>query len=259
MSTSSAPPRILTATATRQGTSSDNADGVAVHATSRGTVAAAIVDMIGHGDGIDHLADLLAAVIARTAARHHYGLPALLAARELVADKPAEGPVHDGVTITAVANPNPDGLYSRLIEDGVPVYLIAWTGDAEARTWDGSKLERVSTPETVGEQLRANGVPLDLAAHHDNWIRTSLRTAHPASVSTVEADARKLLVLSSDGVADQLPEGRFAELLACHLPDLATAAPGDLESAARALVDAVQADAGGYRDDATACLLLLAS
>jgi hypothetical protein len=44
-------PRVLTATATRRGIGSDNADGVYVHATAAGPLSVAIVDMTGHGDG----------------------------------------------------------------------------------------------------------------------------------------------------------------------------------------------------------------
>lgn len=250
--------RVLTATATRQGTGANganNADGVYVHVTAAGPLGAAVVDMIGHGEGIDTLGDLLATVIARTAARRR-GLPAILTATELIADSPANGPAHDGVAIVAMTDPTLRGPRSRILEGDVPVYLLAWVGDAEARTWDGSHLEIVTTPHTVGEQLRGHGFPLDVAAPFDDWIRTTLRQAMVSTVNTLEVDARKLLVLTSDGVAGHLPEGRFAELVAAHIPDPAGAEQLALEDLAAALVEATEPDAEGYRDDATVCLLL---
>lgn len=250
--------RVLTATATRQGTGADNADGVYVHATADGRVGAAIVDMIGHGNEIDVLGDLLATVIARTAARRR-PLPAILTATELVADTPADGPAHDGVAIVAMVDPSARGPRSRILDGDVPVFLLAWVGDCEARTWDGSRLKLVTTPHTVGEQLRGHGLPLDVAAPFDDWIRTTLRQAMVSTVNTLEVNAYNLLVLTSDGEAGHLPETRFADLVAAHVPDPDAADQAALEALAAALVEATEPDAEAYRDDATVCLLLVVS
>jgi PPM family protein phosphatase len=217
--------------ATRQGsTESGNADAARVYTSSDHVTAAAVVDGIGHDDQTHTLAPILAETAARVAAQRG-PLAGLLTASLLVADR---GPEHDGPDAVAVV--------ARFREGADTV--VDWVGDAAAYGWDGRRLRRYSTDHTVGEQLRANGAPLELAADHDNWLRTSLGLATVATVYEVNIPADELVILTSDGVHDQVSHDEFVDLVRAHA--------GDPAQLAGALVAAARDDVDGYRDDATA-------
>ena len=225
---------MIIGTATRQGTiNSGNADAARTFTTANLTTAAALIDGIGHEGEVHTLAPVLAEVAARVAAQRG-PLAGLLSASQLMADR---GPDIDGPDAVAVV------ARCRAGADSV----VDWVGDARAYGWDGYCLQRYTTDHTVGEQLRVNGAPWELAADHDNWIRTSLGLAVVATVYEVEIPANELVILTTDGVHDQVPAERLVELVQAH--------EGDPHALADALVAAAQPDESGYRDDATAIVL----
>lgn len=227
--------RIITGLATREGTAADNADAARVYVLASGTVGAAVIDGIGHGPHTSRTAPLLAETAARISARRD-PLAGLLTASELIADRGEDGKEADAVAVAVRVRPGDD------------IAVVTWTGDARAYGWDGERLELYTDDHTVGKQLRANGVSLDIAREHDNWLRTSLARATVGTVYTAGIRDR-VVILTSDGVHDQVPEERFEELVRDHADD-----PGAL---AEALVAAAEENEEGYRDDATAVVIVV--
>lgn len=224
---------ITTAIATRQGTSSNNADGAATFAGENGDVAAAVIDIAGHHPNAPAIADLLAQTTVRVAT-HKGDTAALLTAGLLVADDGAnEDAEPDGVAVCAVAHPDGDTD-------------ITWIGDSQAHSWDGHTLTRLTTPHTVGEQLRRRyNISVDVSQAADDVITTRLGSATPATViGTSTTDP--LVILTTDG-ADYLPDGKLQELIAMHADN-----PQGL---AGAIVTAAEEDANGYRDDVTVVVI----
>lgn len=223
---------MITACATRRGTGDNNADAAAVHTIGwAGTTAAAVVDGIGHAPDTPGFARLAAEVAARVGARTT-ALIGILAAAELIRAPGGIDIEPDGVAVAAVAEPSG--------HTG-----IAWTGDARAYGWDGARLMCRTTDHTVGQYLRTNGAAPDLAAGHDNWLRTSLGRCTIATVHAAEV-ADPLIILTSDGVHDQVSPLVMDALAREHM--------GDPQALADALVAAAR-DTGGHRDDATAVVL----
>ncbi|MFJ8760821.1 hypothetical protein [Streptomyces cyaneofuscatus] len=226
---------IITGLATREGTAEDNADAGRVYVLADGTVGAAVIDGIGHGPHTSRTAPLLAETAARISARRG-PLGGLLTAAELIADPGKDGEEADAVAVAVRVRPDDD------------VAVVTWTGDARAYGWDGERLELYSDDHTVGKQLRANGVSLDIARGHDNWLRTSLARATVGTVYT--AGIRdQVVILTSDGVHDQMPADLLEDLVRMH--------QGEPQALADALVAAAQSDADGYRDDATVVVIAI--
>ncbi|MFJ2882430.1 hypothetical protein ACIQGT_14085 [Streptomyces sp. NPDC093108] len=224
---------ITTGLATREGTAQDNADAGRVYVLADGTVGAAVIDGVGHGPHTSRTAPLLAETAARIAARRD-PLAGLLTASELIADRGADGEEADAVAVAVRVRPDDE------------VAVVTWTGDARAYGWDGTRLELYTDDHTVGKQLRANGVALDIARDHDNWLRTSLARASVGTVYT--AGIRdQVVILTSDGVHDQMPGDVLDDLVREH--------QGAPQALADALVAAAQDDEEGYRDDATAIVI----
>lgn len=220
---------IRVASASRRGTRDYNADTAVIHRdTALGRVAAAVIDGIGNDEHVVALSRVAAAVAARVSA-HRGVLAGLLAAAETAAGDE----LADAVGVTALVDW--DGYTS-----------IAWTGDCRGYGWDGTRLRCGTTDHTVGQQLRVNGAPLELAEDHDNWIRTSLGQAVVATVYVVQIHD-PLVILTSDGVHDSLTPAQFAELVREH--------QHDPQALADAVVNAVQDQDDGYRDDATIIVL----
>jgi PPM family protein phosphatase len=227
--------RVITAIATRQGTSENNADAVAVFTSEAGVTAVCVVDMIGHSPQAPAVGWLCAETAVRVGARSG-PLAGVLAAAALVAD-PGTGtdPEPSGVTVLALAHP---GEETRL----------AWVGDCAAYGWDGTTLHPRTTPQSMGEFLRWNQ-DTDLAPQHDNWVRVDLATAVATTVAVSAVPASEpLVLLVSDGVADQVPPHVMEHLVRQHATDPQTLA--------QALVDAARDQPTG-RDDATAAAVLL--
>ncbi|MFJ9570409.1 hypothetical protein [Streptomyces bacillaris] len=224
---------IRTGFATREGTEADNADAAKVYVLFDDTVGAAVIDGIGHGPHTSRTAPLLAETAARISARRG-PLAGLLTASELIADEGADGEEADAVAVAVRVRPDDE------------VAIVTWTGDARAYGWNGTRLDLYTDDHTVGAQLRSNGVSLDIAREHDNWLRTSL--AH-ASIGTVYTAGilDQLLILTSDGVHDQMTVDDMVALVREHAQ-----AP---QSLADALVAAARSDEDGYRDDATVVVI----
>ncbi|MFH8985619.1 SpoIIE family protein phosphatase [Streptomyces varsoviensis] len=223
----------VTAAASRPGTDGESADAAAVYVAADGTTAAAVVDGIGHAPATVALAPVLAEVAVRTGAVRG-ALAGLLNAGLLIADRGPDGHGPNAVAALAVSTPGRDTV-------------AAWAGDCRIHGFDGIRLHRYSTDHTVGEQLRRNGVPWELVAEHDAWLRVTLAQATPASVYEVVIPADELVLLTSDGVHDQLDPDSLESLVREHHD-----AP---QALADALVAAVRSDDDGYRDDATALVL----
>lgn len=221
------------AVSTRRGTRDHNADAAVVRTTDTGLTVAAIVDGIGNSEQVAATARLCAQVAARIAGRYG-GLAGILTAGALLADPgPGDEPEPDAVALVAVSDP-----------DGT---VVSWVGDCRAYGLVDGTLRRYTTDHTVGQQLRVNGVPVDLAVAHDNWVRTTLSRAVVATVYEVTIPPG-LVLLTTDGVHGALTDAELAALVHAHEDD------------PRALVDAVTAavpmDEDGYRDDTTAIALL---
>ncbi|WP_405674862.1 SpoIIE family protein phosphatase [Streptomyces sp. NBC_01511] len=226
---------ITTATASRRGTRERNCDGAAIHYVPDSlVVAAALIDGIGNSAEVAEFARLAAEVAARVGARRTATI-GILAAAELISAPAAAVVEPDGVAVLAIAEP-----YGHT--------AIAWTGDSRAYGWDGDTLTQRTTDMTVGEYLRHNGGgPIELLAKaHDNWIRSSLGRSSIATVHAA-ACADPLILLTTDGVHDQLPQAELEALVREHQDAPATLAD--------AIVNTVQPKPSGYRDDATVIVL----
>ncbi|MET9096219.1 hypothetical protein ABZX72_29490 [Streptomyces cyaneofuscatus] len=223
--------QIITGLATREGTAQDNADAARVYRMSTGTVGAAVIDGIGHGPRTSATAPLLAETAARVAA-HRGALAGILSAGLLVADEGHDGEEANAVAVVVIV----DALGTR----------AAWVGDCDVLGWDGRRLRRYSTPQVMGEWVRQYGPPVEIAAHYDGWVRVSLHSATVATTCEVDIPD-PVVILTSDGVHDQVT--------ADVMEDLAREHHHDPQAFADALVAAAQADAEGYRDDATAIVI----
>lgn len=223
----------VTASATRRGIRDHNCDAYAICVGADGATAAAVVDGIGNSAEISAMSAVLATVITRTALRRGC-LAALLTAGEIVADPGPNDDTPDAVAVVAVTRAGQDTI-------------VGWCGDSRIYGFDGERLRQYSTDATVGEQLRRNGAPLELAAEHDNWLTTSLSRATIGTVYTARVPEDELVLLCSDGVADGLPDGRLEQLVSEHADDV--------EALAAALVEQTEADASVYRDDSTVVII----
>ncbi|MFB8235498.1 hypothetical protein ACFC58_03010 [Kitasatospora purpeofusca] len=232
----------LAAVATATGTSGITGDAAYVHTLADGTVAACVVDGIGHSPRITARAALLAEVGARIAATRG-PLHGLLAAAELISDP---GPEEDAVAVAAVAHP------------GRGQFSIAWTGDCAAWSYnpDTGEVAPLTTDHTMGEFLRQvhPAGPPARAEHYDEWVRVSLARSSIATVRETTA-ATRLVVLASDGIHKPLGPDRFATLVRSF-------GDADLQRLADGLLQGALARAGhpyqrGERDDATVAVLAL--
>ncbi|MGW5677562.1 hypothetical protein ACWEV4_21175 [Streptomyces sp. NPDC003860] len=223
---------MTTAVATRQGTDSNNADASATFTAADGTLAACVVDMIGHAPTAPRVGVLCAESAARVGAQRG-ALAGILAAAAIVADPgAATTPEPDGVAILAVATPGDD-------------VRLAWVGDCAAYSWDGTHLRARSTPQSMGEFLRQYGMP-GASVAYDAWVRLSLSTATPTNVAVASIPAPELVLVMSDGAVDQIEHAAMEALVRAHAHDP--------QSLATALVDAARTTSG-RRDDTTVTIL----
>lgn len=227
---------ILTGSATRRGTRDHNCDAARIYQMLDGPLAAAVIDGTGNDDELADLAGTLATVAIRIGTRRG-GLAGLITAGELIADGG-----HESAAVLAI-----------LPADGGPA-VISWIGDCRAYYWDGTRLRQSTTDHTMGQQLRqSGGAPWEVAATHDHWLLLGLSSATAATVRQVRIPAvdrdlhpGDLILLTSDGVHDQVPHDRLVDLIET-LPD-----PQEL---ADAIVAVAIEDKDGYRDDATVVVL----
>ncbi|MGW4113349.1 PP2C family protein-serine/threonine phosphatase [Actinosynnema sp. NPDC004786] len=221
--------RVLLGAATSRGPSRPrNADAHAQH-TFRGTFAAAVVDGTGSTPEVADFARVAADVAARTAARQTPVLGVVVASIPY-ADFEADHLQPNGAIVVASVRA---GGYWR----------IAHAGDSSAYGLkDDGTLHRFTTPHTLGEELRQQGVPDAEAAAHDHKLRHNVGRVPLYGVEGFEAVAR-LLVLASDGL--KVPHEVFRGLLLDHGHDPQRCAE-ELLAAARA---------HGSRDDVTVLVI----
>ncbi len=217
--------------AQREGTGGPIADATATYtSTSTGHTAAALVDGMGHDPEIVRLAPMLAETAARVGAGRG-ALAGLLSAGLLTAD-----PGPDAVGVLAVVR-----------EDGGAG--LVWAGDCRAYRWDGTELQQLTTDHNMAAYLTraakdAGTVPTAALA---DFVSVTLGLATPATVAYVSVPANGLLILTSDGVHDQVPAPIVEQLIREH--------QDQPQLLATALVTAAGADTAGYRDDATALVI----
>ncbi|TQM84000.1 serine/threonine protein phosphatase PrpC [Saccharothrix saharensis] len=205
-----------------------NADAHA-HDSHRGTFAAAVVDGIGSTPEVADFARAAAVVAARMAAR---GTPVLgvVAAAAPYADPDDDRAEPGGAIVVASVRA---GEHWR----------VAYAGDSAAYGLkDDGTLSRFTTPHTLGEELRQQGVPDTEAAAHDHKLRHHVGRVPLYGVEGFEATAR-LLVLASDGL--KVPHDELRTLLLDHGDDPQRCAE-HLLAAARAR---------GSRDDVTVLVI----
>lgn len=220
--------------ATRQGTADGNADAAATYTAADLTTAAAIVDFIGHTPQAHALAPVLAEVAARTGAVRG-ALAGLLSAALLIADPGADEDTPDAVAVVAVAVPGAGTV-------------AVWCGDCRAYGWDGTRLRLHSNDHTGSQRLRhLDGVPLKVAEPHEPWLRVSLSRATPATVDEAVIPAGEQVILTSNGIHDQMPHEELESLVRDR--------HGDPRSLADMIVAAAREDDDGRRDDATVVVL----
>lgn len=216
--------------ALREGTAGPLADAAAVYTSPTiGRTAAAVVDGMGHDPDVVRLAPMLAETAVRVGVVRG-ALAGLLSAGLLLADPGRP----DAVGVLAVTRPGGADL--------------VWAGDCRAYRWDDTVLQELTTDHNLAAYLtRAakNAGPV-LAAALADFVGVTLGQAVPATVPYVSVPAGGLLILTSDGVHDQVPPAA--------VEDLARAHQDDPQALADALVAAAE-PAGGERDDATALVI----
>ncbi|MEU1506414.1 hypothetical protein [Kitasatospora sp. NPDC005748] len=216
--------------ARREGTAGPIADAAATYVSdATGHTAVALVDGMGHDPDIVRLAPMLAETAARVGAGRG-ALAGLLSAGLLVAD------------------PGPDavGVLSVIRKDGSGAEVV-WAGDCRAWRWDGEALQQLTTDHNMAAYLgRAAGADVPVTALAD-FVGVTLGIAVPATVPYVWVAAGGLLVLTSDGVHDQVQRDVIEALVREH--------EGDSQALADALVAAAEPNPEGYRDDATAVVI----
>lgn len=233
MTTTSGHGNVRVASATRLGTTAPSGDAVAVHVQEDGTTAATVVDGIGHSPRVASVAQLLATVMARVSARRG-SLAGLLTGTELVVD-PGSGdePEPDAVAVVATATATGD-------------IRIAWVGDCRAYALEEGRLRPLTADHNLAEQLALCGYTGEIPRPAAKWVRTTVRSAVVATVSEAWTRSR-LVLLTSDGVHDQVPHAAMEALARTHED-----AP---QALADALVAAAETGADGVRDDATALVI----
>lgn len=222
-----------TAVATRRGVRDHNMDASSVFVTSTGITAAAVVDGIGNDlQGVETMR-LLAQTAARIGATKG-ALAGVLAAAALIEDGGAQEYQPDAVLVLAIAEP------------GQPTQL-GWVGDSHVYSWDGIALHRRTDPHTMGAYLRQGGHFDEVVVQYDSWVRVSLSTATATTVALSQAPAGEPVLLVSDGL-DEVPLEDLEALVKEH--------QADPQVLADAIVAAAREHEDGYRDDATAVVLL---
>lgn len=225
---------VITGMATREGSIAPSGDALTVYVQADGTTAAAVIDGIGHSSRVATVAQLLADVSARTAARRG-GLAGLLTATELVADPGAgDESEPDAVAVVATAEAGDDRI------------RIAWVGDCRAYTLDDGEVRLLTIDHNLAEQLVMCGYEGEVTRPAAQWVRTTVATAAVATVAEVWVHA-PLVVLTSDGVHDQVVPNVLEALILRH--------EDDPQALADALVAAAEAGPDGSRDDASAIVI----
>ncbi|MEE1735803.1 hypothetical protein PUR49_04650 [Streptomyces sp. BE147] len=228
-------PFTVVATASREGTGGPIADAVRHYTAADLTTAVAVVDGAGHSPTVVYMAPVLAEVAARTGAAN-FAVRGVLSAAALLADR---GPAGDGPRAVAAVVVCPPG----------DMTMAAWSGDCRVYGSDGHRLTLHSTDQTVAEQMRQYlGLTDPLPPAASDHLRGDLTNATLETVPGVRIAADETIIVTSDGVHDQVPAEKIQELVQRHATD-----PQQL---ATELVAAARSTASGYRDDATAAVIV---
>ncbi|MFF3432210.1 SpoIIE family protein phosphatase [Streptomyces sp. NPDC002602] len=221
--------------ASRAGTVGTNADAAHAWTASTPATGAAVIDGIGHSEELHALVPVLAVTAARLAALS-WPPAGLLTAGRMLCDPGHDGSAPDAVGIAACVRPG-----SRS--------WIAWAGDCRGYGWDpdAQVLTRYTVDATAAAYLAAHGVDPETARQHSGRLRQVLSEVVPGSVHEAVVPAGHTIILTSDGVHDQITPKALEALVRTHQDD-----PRHL---AAALVAAARPDGTGYRDDATALII----
>ncbi|WP_017541557.1 SpoIIE family protein phosphatase [Nocardiopsis halophila] len=217
----------------RPGTEPPCADGAHVHRRGE-RVCAAVVDGAGHSPDTTALAGIAPQAITLLA-MDMGGLVGLTTAGRMA------GAYDDPPHMSAV--------YASM-EPGRDT-TVGWIGDCRAYAWDGEALTLWSTDQTVGQWLRWNGTPVEIAEEHDNCAMLGLAQATEMTVRQLTVPEEvPMVLLVSDGVSDQVDLETAEELFREHADD-----PQALADALVAAAEDGEEDGELYRDDASAIVL----
>ncbi|MER5985672.1 hypothetical protein [Streptomyces sp. NPDC001787] len=228
-------PRTVVATASREGTDGPIADAVRQYTAADLTTAVAVVDGAGHSPEAVEIAPVLAEVAARNGAVH-FAVRGVLSAAGLVSDR---GPDGDG----------PRAVAAVVVCPPTDMTMAAWSGDCRVHGWNGRRLTLHSTDQTVAEQMRQYlGLTDPLPPAASDHLRGDLTNATLETVPGVRIAADEMIIVTSDGVHAQIDADQFEQLVQRHA--------ADPQLLATELVAAARPTASGYRDDATAAVIV---
>ncbi|MFD5932486.1 SpoIIE family protein phosphatase [Streptomyces sp. NPDC060333] len=208
---------------TRPGDAPGSADAAHAWTAAGGAVGAAVIDGIGHSTELHALVPVLAVDAARRTALRH-PMAGLIGAAELL------------------QNP------------GAPRGGIAWAGDCRAYGLDPDTgiLTRYTTDHTVAvaAHYAHQGMPADEAAAYSSKLTVSFSDLSIAACNEAPIPKGHLVILTSDGVHDQMDPTTLNTLVHTH--------HNDAQALAEALVAAAEdgvEDGQPYRDDATTIVI----
>ncbi|RJQ77782.1 hypothetical protein D5S17_15325 [Pseudonocardiaceae bacterium YIM PH 21723] len=200
------------------------------------TTAVTVIDGIGRGPGVNTAAALCAEVAVRVGARNGE-LAGIMAAAELLTDNRAVRPTPNAVGVLAVRRP------------GNPIRL-AYVGDCRAWGFSGGTLHQLTVDHNLGEQMRQQGLPEEIASQNDNVVLTTLGRATVATTPVSATDA-PLVVLTTDGVHGVLDLEAMVQIIKEHKDEGAQKMADEMVAAALE----VPPSASGYKDDMTVAVL----
>jgi protein phosphatase len=189
--------RLTSGACSERGLRTHNADATAAYRdATNGGLAFAVADGIGDTSGARQAAGLAAQTAAREAAQVGT-VRAIGAARAaLEAWLPDDEHHLAGDAVLVAAAPRLGGGFT-----------VAWAGDARAYFWDGEKVTRLTTDQTVAEYFRSHGQQPTPRMEH--VVTNTVRLSTPATLGLAHAPSGPgRLVLTTDGVHGRLtPEG----------------------------------------------------
>lgn len=189
---------------TERGARSYSADAVATDSLpSTPALAFAVADGVGDTPAAAHAAGLAADVAAHTAQR--FGTPAaILTARAALQEwlpASAGGGGGDCVLVTAAALPDQLG----------GGFAVSWVGDCRAYVWDGARLERLTTDQTMAEYFRSRRQHSTPRMEH--IVTNTVRTTLPDAIGNAMTHGAARLILTTDGVHQVLPAEMIREIV----------------------------------------------
>lgn len=116
---------------------------------------------------------------------------------------------HDGDAVLVVAVARTTDIRNEIR------WNVAWVGDCRAYLLEQDELRQLTTDQTVGQQLRGEGVSEETAAPYDHQVHTTVGSADiPGSIDTTSLTTRAgRLALVSDGIAKSVPHKVIGDVL----------------------------------------------